>query len=61
MSRPRDLMLRLDSKIGCMRDRVRRFGLPLVLEDFAARRLGVRGWQIATQSRFDTIIDMGLK
>ena len=61
VSRPRDLLLRLDSKIGCMRQRIGRFGLPLVLEDFAARRLGMRRWQTATRARCDAIIDLGLK
>jgi hypothetical protein len=61
VSRPRDLLLRLDSKLGCARDRVRRFGLPLTLEDFAARRLGIRRWQVATRARCDAIIDSRLK
>ena len=61
VSRPRDLLLRLDSKLGCARDRVRRFGLPLTLEDFAARRLGIRRWQVATRTRCDAIIDSRLK
>jgi len=61
VSRPRDLLLRFDSRLGCIRDRIRRFGLPLTLEDFAARRLGIRRWQVATRTRCDAIIDSHLK
>jgi hypothetical protein len=61
VSGPRDLLLRIDSKIGCVRDRVRRFGLPLTLGDFAARRLGIRRWQATTRARCDAIIDGHLK
>ena len=61
VSAPRDLLLRLDSKIGCARDRIRRFGLPLTVSDFAARRLGIQRWQDATRARCDAIIDGQLK
>jgi hypothetical protein len=61
VSAPRDLLLRLDSKIGCARARIRRFGLPLTLGDFAARRLGIQRWQDATRARCDAIIDRHLK
>jgi hypothetical protein len=32
-----------------------------MLEDFAARRLGIRRWQAATRARCDAIIDRRLK
>lgn len=61
VSRRQDALLRLQSKIGCFRDRISRYGLPLTIEEFAARKLRMHRWQAATQLRFDAIIDRGLK
>lgn len=61
VSRRQDLLLRLHSRIGCFRDRVTRYGLPLTLEEFAARKLRMDRWQAAAQRRFDAVIDRNLK
>jgi len=59
--RLKDLLLRLQSKIGCLRFRVDRYGLALTLEEFMARKLRLRRWRETAQMRFDAIIDQGLK
>ncbi len=61
VSRSQDRLLRLQSRMGCFRDRVSRYGLPLTLGEFTARKLGVRRWQEANQQRLDAIIDRNLK
>jgi hypothetical protein len=61
LGRSSELLLRLESRLGCLRDRITRYGLPLTLEEFTARRLGLRRWQASAQLRFDAIIDQHLK
>jgi hypothetical protein len=61
IGRGTDLLLRLESRLGCLRDRITRYGLSLTLEEFTARRLGLRRWQASAQLRCDAIIDHGLK
>lgn len=56
-----DLLLRGQSKIGCFRSRIDRYGWPLTLEEFTARKLGLRSRVAAAQARFDAIIDQSLR
>jgi len=61
VGRAHEAWLRLQSRVRRIRYRIDRFGLPLTLGEFLARRLGLGRWQASAQRRLDAIVDQGLK
>ncbi|MEL7034520.1 MAG: sulfotransferase [Cyanobacteria bacterium J06592_8] len=53
--------LKLQNWSGRVQDRVKRFGLPLVMEDFMARKFGSKQWQKKVQLEINEIIQKRLK
>jgi len=57
----RDGLLHLVSRASCLRNRVVRFGFPLVVQELLSRRLSFRGWNRAVQARIDAIVDAEIR
>ncbi len=54
-------ILRLHSRLARLRRRISDFGLSLYLQEMLSRRLRLRRWNRAVQTRIDTIVDAGIR
>lgn len=54
-------ILRLHSRLAGLRRRVSDFGLALYLQEMLSRRLGLKLWNRAVQSKIDTMVDAGIR
>lgn len=54
-------ILRLHSRLAGSCRRVSDFGLSLYLEEILSRRLGLKLWNRAVQSKIDTMVDAGIR
>jgi hypothetical protein len=57
----KEFRLRLQDWWGRKQFRLKRYGLPLILSDFLARRFGLKQWQKQTQLKLNSIETIYLK